>query len=276
MFVLGVYSFQNVRLLLHSGIDGDGQVGKYFINRAGPSVSAIFDDRCLNGFNGPAVQRQGVDNYNGENNAEEKMDLPDDEFFVRGAFIGSPSQRFPLNTYDAVPPETPTWGSEFKRYYSENLNRFISLQLLQEPIPHETSYIDLDPNCTDRWGVPAARVQRQVKANEIRMSRYIYEKGLEILEAPGASQVWGSDTPSASATMTHDCGGLRMGEDPSMSATNRYGQLWTMPNIFVGGGARFPTMSGHNPTETIWMLGFWQADAIANGRTNLFDARDMQ
>src|SRR5690606_4535673 len=45
MFFLGAYSFQNVRLLLYSGIDSGGQVGKYFINRVEPSVSAIFDDR---------------------------------------------------------------------------------------------------------------------------------------------------------------------------------------------------------------------------------------
>jgi gluconate 2-dehydrogenase alpha chain len=276
MFVLGAYSFQNVRLLLYSGIDGDGQVGKYFINRAGPSASAIFDDRYLNGYNGPAVQRQGLDNYNGENNAEEKLSLPEDEFFVRGAFIGSPSQRMPLETYDSVPPEVPTWGPDFKRYYTENLNRFMSLQLLQEPIPYETSYIDLDPNYTDQWGVPAARVQRQVKSNEINMSRYIFAKAKEILEAAGASLVWGSDVPEPTASMTHDCGGLRMGNDPSMSATNRYGQLWTMPNIFVGGGALYPTMSGHNPTETIWMLGFWEADAIVNGKVNLFDSHDMR
>ena len=275
MFVLGAYSYQNVRLLLYSGIDGNGQVGKYFINRSGPSVSAIFDDRYLNGYNGPAVQRQGLDDFNGENNSEEKLGLADEDFFVRGAFIGSPSQRNPLQTYDSIPPDVPRWGADYKRYLSENLNRYISLQLLQEPMPYETSYIDLDPNFTDQYGVPAARVQRQVKQNEIRMSRYIFQKGKEILEAAGASQVWGREEPSATATMTHDCGGLRMGEDPSISATNRYGQLWQHPNIFVGGGALFPTMSGHNPTETIWMLSYWTADAIKNGKTNLFDAEDF-
>lgn len=276
IFFLGSYSFQNVRLLLYSGIDGGGQVGKYFINRSGPSVSAIFDDRYLNGYNGPAVQRQGVDNYNGENNAEEKLSLPEGEFFVRGAFIGSPSQRFPLNSYDSIPPDLPRWGADFKEYYTENLNRYISLQLLQEPIPYETSYIDLDPNYTDQWGVPAARVQRQVKTNEINMSRYIARKGEEILNAAGASLVWSNEEPAPSATMTHDCGGLRMGEDASMSATNRYGQLWQIPNIFVGGGALFPTMSGHNPTETIYMLSYWTADAIKDGKVNMFDSRDIR
>lgn len=276
MFYLGAYSFQNVRLLLYSGIESDGQVGKYFINRSGPSMSAIFDDRHLNGYNGPAVQRQGLDNYNGENNAEEKMQLSDEDFFVRGAFIGSPSQRTPLETYNSIPPDTPNWGVEYKEYLSENLNRYIGLQLLQEPIPYESSYIDLDPNYSDMFGVPAARVQRQAKQNEIRMSRYIFEKAKAILEAAGASQIWGRDTPVATPSMTHDCGGLRMGHDPSMSVTNRYGQMWEVPNIFVGGGALFPTMSGHNPTETIWMLSYWTADAIKDGKVNIYNSQDFQ
>ena len=190
VFYLGAYSHQNVRLLLYSGITGGGQVGKYFINRAGPSVSGIFDDRYLNGYAGPAVQRQGLDDYNEENFAEGKLQLPADEFFVRGGFIGSPSQRNPLETYGAKPPDVPSWGLGYKEYFSENLNRYIGLQLLPEPIAYETSYIDLDPNYTDRFGVPAARVQRQAKQNEIRMAKFLYEKGLEILTAAGASQVW--------------------------------------------------------------------------------------
>ncbi|HEV2128812.1 MAG TPA: GMC family oxidoreductase, partial [Thermomicrobiales bacterium] len=273
VFYLGAYTFQNVRLLLFSGITGDGQVGKYFINRSGPSVSAIFDDRYLNGYNGPSVQRQGLDDYNGENNAEEKMQMSDEDFFVRGAFIGSPSQRFPLESYRSHPPEVPDWGREYKEYFTKYLNRFITLQLLLEPLPYESSYIDLDPNYTDRFGVPAARVHRQAKQNEIRMSRYIFQKGKEILEAAGASQVWGRETPNATATMTHDLGGLRMGDDPSASVTNRYGQMWEVPNILVGGGAVAPTMSGHNPTETIWALAYWTADAVLQNKIDLEDSQ---
>ncbi|MBW3632450.1 MAG: hypothetical protein KY456_05410, partial [Chloroflexi bacterium] len=90
------------------------------------------------------------------------------------------------------------------------------------------------------------------------------------------SRGWGKEDPSPTATMTHDCGGLRMGEDRSMSVTNRYGQMWQIPNIFVGGGGLFPTMSGHNPTETIWMLGFWTADAIKTDKVNPYDSQDFR
>lgn len=273
IFYLGAYSFQNVRLLLHSGIDGNGQVGKYFINRPSISLNAIFSDRYLNGYAGPGVQRQGVDDYNGENQYERKLAMSADEFHVRGAFIGSPSQRVPLETYNAVPPDVPKWGPEYKAFLSENLNRYMGLQLLLEPMPYEDNLIDLDPVHKDKYGVPLARVTRSVKTNERRMGHFIYDRAEEILKAAGASRIWGNREASATASMTHDLGGARMGTDPTKSATNRYGQLWTEPNVFVGGGALHPTMSGHNPTETIWAVSFWMADAILQGKVDLTDSQ---
>lgn len=272
IFILGAYTFQNIRLMLHSGIDANGQVGKYFINRPSVGVSAIFGDRYLNGWNGPAVQRQGIDDYNGENHAEEKLGMSADDFFIRGAFIGSPSQRTPLDSYGDHPKEMQGWGAEFKSWYAENLNRYMSLQLLLEPLPYEDNRIDLDPNITDRFGIPAARVTNRIHENERRMGRYVHDRGREIMEASGATEIWGKSEATASATMTHDLGGARMGTDPSKSATNRYCQVWTMPNLFVGGGAVAPTMSGHNPTETIWMLSYWMSDAIRNGKVDLTNA----
>lgn len=272
VFYLGAFSYHNVRLLLSSGIDGGGQVGRHFLNRTGPSVSGIFDDRYLNGYNGPAVQRQAIEEFNGENNYEEKMELSDEDFFIRGAVITSPSQRNPLQTFGSHPPDVPSWGAEYKEYFTEYLNRFIGLQFVVEPLPYETSYMDLDPNYVDRFGMPALRLQRQAKENEQRMARYLHDRGTEILEAAGASQIWGSPTVQATGTGDHDAGGLRMGEDPSTSATNTYGQLWDFPNIVVGGGALFPSLSGHNPTETIWAVSYRQAHAMVEGWVDYEDS----
>lgn len=272
-FYLGSYSFGNVRLLLHSGLDGNGQVGKYFINRSGASVSAVFGDRYINGYAGPAVQRQGIDDYNGENAFELKNALPLDKFFIRGSFIGSPSQRNPLESYQMRPADVPNWGLGYKQFFTENLNRMMQLQILSEPIPYESSYMDLDPNYVDKYGVPALRIHRQAKQNEQRMAEFMYERGVEIMQAAGATQVWGNPKANASGAMTHDCGGLRMGDDPTMSVTNKYGQMWSVPNILVGGGGLLPTMSGHNPTETIWTLAYWTADAVINNKIDFSDSQ---
>ena len=98
------------------------------------------------------------------------------------------------------------------------------------------------------------------------MARFMYRQGVAILTAAGATRVWGRASPVSVATMTHDVGGCRMGVSREGSVTNRYGQVWSLPNLFVAGGALFPTISGHNPTLTIWALAYWTADAILGGR----------
>jgi gluconate 2-dehydrogenase alpha chain len=272
LFIMGAYSFQNVRLLLHSGIDGNGQLGKYFINRATTQLQALFPEKHLNGWNGPSVQRQGVDDYNGENAMEQKLRLPEEQFFVRGAFIGSPSQRVPLESYDLVPPDVPTWGAAYKRYFTENLNHTMGLQLLSEALPYEDCALDLDPTYRDEYGMPYCRVTRSVKQNEVRMAHFIWDRAKELVVAAGATKVWGERSALSIASSTHDLGGARMGTDPTKSATNRYCQLWSMPNVFISGGAVAPTLSGHNPTQTIWMLSYWLADALLQRKVNLQDS----
>jgi gluconate 2-dehydrogenase alpha chain len=272
IFILAAYTVQNIRLLLHSGIRSGGLVGRYFMNRPGPKVSAVFGDRYLNGYSSPGVQSQCVDDLNGENAAGEKLALPEDEFFIRGAAIISACQRTPLETYHDVPPDVPRWGTPYKRFLQESLNRYLSLYVVTEGLPYESACADLDPDYRDRYGVPAVRIHRRIGRNEERMSRFFFRTAAEILRAAGALRVWGSDTPEPTGTSTHDVGGCRMGRDPRTSVTNRYGQVWETPNVFVAGGALFPTMSGHGPQETVWALSYWTADALVGGRINLDDA----
>jgi len=49
---------------------------------------------------------------------------------------------------------------------------------------------------------------------------------------------------------------------------------WEVPNVFIAGGAVFPSLSGHNPTETMWALAFWSAEAIVKNQVSLSDAAD--
>jgi gluconate 2-dehydrogenase alpha chain len=53
-----------------------------------------------------------------------------------------------------------------------------------------------------------------------------------------------------------------MGTDPGNSATNKYGQIWDTPNVFVTGAALYPQNPGLNPTGTVLALAYYTADAI--------------
>ncbi|MBC8098757.1 MAG: GMC family oxidoreductase, partial [Armatimonadetes bacterium] len=53
-----------------------------------------------------------------------------------------------------------------------------------------------------------------------------------------------------------------MGADPGTSVTNKYGQVWDTPNVFVTGAALFPQNAGLNPTGTVIALAYFAAEAL--------------
>ncbi len=53
-----------------------------------------------------------------------------------------------------------------------------------------------------------------------------------------------------------------MGTDAGNSVTNKYGQVWDTPNVFVTGAAIYPQNPGVNPTGHILALTYMAAEAI--------------
>lgn len=53
-----------------------------------------------------------------------------------------------------------------------------------------------------------------------------------------------------------------MGSSPEDSVTNRYGQVWDTPNLYVTGAALYPQNPGHNPTNTLCALAYMTAQQI--------------
>ncbi len=53
-----------------------------------------------------------------------------------------------------------------------------------------------------------------------------------------------------------------MGTDPGNSVTNKYGQVWDTPNVFVTGAALYPHNPGVNPTGNILAMAYMAAEGI--------------
>jgi len=53
-----------------------------------------------------------------------------------------------------------------------------------------------------------------------------------------------------------------MGDDPNNSVTNKYGQVWDTPNVFVTGAALYPQNPGMNPTGPLIALAYFAGDGI--------------
>jgi choline dehydrogenase-like flavoprotein len=61
----------------------------------------------------------------------------------------------------------------------------------------------------------------------------------------------------------HECGGARMGDDPSTSVLNQYNQLWDVPDLFITDACCYVTNGIVGPTLTIVALTARACDYIA-------------
>jgi choline dehydrogenase-like flavoprotein len=72
----------------------------------------------------------------------------------------------------------------------------------------------------------------------------------------------------------HLLGGLRLGDDPATSVTDRYGKFHDFENLYAADGSLFVTSAGMNPSLTIMALGHRVGCAILN-RANPEAARQV-
>jgi gluconate 2-dehydrogenase alpha chain len=99
-----------------------------------------------------------------------------------------------------------------------------------------------------------------------RRYRFLAEKCVEIMQEMGAEQAaWVPELPDYNITAyksTHITGGAIMGSSPGDSVTNKYGQVWDTPNLFVTGAALYPQNPGANPSDTLCALAYMTGDAL--------------
>lgn len=60
----------------------------------------------------------------------------------------------------------------------------------------------------------------------------------------------------------HEAGTCRMGDDPATSATDRYGQIHSVPGLYVADNNIFLVMGAANPTLAMVALAIRTADYI--------------
>lgn len=295
--VLSAFTLENVRLLLLSrnqahpnGLGNDRNlVGtRYSYQLVKSPVTGVWEGRRFNSYMGNSGVINLIHDFNSDNFDHRDLD------FIGGASIESgDGAREPLTSALDVPPLTapppgtrpqrhPTiphaassltgdgkeWGSAWKENLRRNWDGFMSISIQGESLPYEDQFLDLDPNYRDRHGLPLLRVTYDFHDNDRNLYRYLAARCAEIMERMNPTR--SSDTPelapyrSYEYQSTHCTGGAVMGSDPGNSVTNRYGQLWDTPNVFVTGAALYPQNPGYNPTGTLLALAYHTADAIKN------------
>ena len=263
--LLAGYVYENVRLLFLSkspaypnGLSNNhGQLGRhYFSHNQGAGVTALFP-RNLNNWYGLPAQGTAVDNWADDNFDHAGLD------FIGGGNLYVYSDRRPIsaanmNTFGRA----PQWGSAWKAFVRENVDRVNSAFLQKTTLPYEDNYLDLDPVVKDPLGFPVCRITFEFKENERRIATFIQDKMIEWFKAAGAIAVerggFGSTGPS-----THAYGGTRMGTNPETNVVDRWGFSHEAPNLGILGASVMGTSGSKNPTLTAQALAWRTADHLA-------------
>jgi gluconate 2-dehydrogenase alpha chain len=269
LVILGAYAYQNVRLMLISGIGkpydpvhNTGVIGRNYAYQMSGGATLFFKDKIFNPFIGTGGNSQVIDDF-----CVERIDFGK-EGFIGGSYIssaqfnGQPLRSMPL------PAGTPAWGSAWKKAVKENYGHAMSIGSHGSNMSYRDCYLDLDPTYTDNYGRPLLRMTFDWKENDIRMTQFMKSRIEGIAKALNPDKVgYGFKAPGAHYDVrpyqtTHNVGGAAMGADPRTSAINRYLQSWDVHNVFVMGASAFPQNIQYNPTGLVGALAYWAAKAI--------------
>lgn len=277
--ILCAFALENVRLLLLSrnaahpdGIGNDrGRVGKNYTYQISKSpVSGLFEGRRFNLFMGNGCTQHVIYDFYGDNFDHSEVD------FIGGVrMMSGGGERDPLNSVGSHPfvgdddeegNGGRNWGQAWKESLRNHWDSVFGITLEGDSLPYVDQFLDLDPTYRDAWGQPLLRITFDFHQNDYNLYRYMAARAYEIMQAMGASKI--SSTPELAPyniheyQSTHTNGGAIMGDSPDNSVTNKYGQVWDTPNVFVTGASLFPQNPGANPTGTVCALAYFGAYGI--------------
>lgn len=260
--VLCASTIESVRILLNSrssrhpdGLgNSSGNLGRYFMDQANGMVFGSVPGKF--GWEGvdsqsPADNHGGFliprfQNIHGHTSSE----------FVRGYNIQGLVGRIPVP--DAVP-------------------MIFGMTAQGEMLPNAENRISLHSRKRDAWGIPVADINVRMSDNELKMLRHQMDTMLEMVRVNGwnidiAASVLGIENPKSLmphdswferlmfrlsykksiglGSAIHECGGARMGADPSKSVVNAHNQCWDADNVFVTDSSCFVTNGSVGPTLT--------------------------
>jgi choline dehydrogenase-like flavoprotein len=232
--------------------NSSGVVGKHFMCNGGVNSSGMFEHE-IHAHKGPVVSRISQEHY--------ELD-PSLGLIGGGGFdfrISHPALMRSLR----MPVDGPMWGSAFKARLRPWFLNSLDVFGHSTSLPVATNAVALDPDLKDAWGLPAIRITFREHEEDLRLYKYMQERGHELLLAAGATKVY--DTPIADAPRltVHLLGTARMGNDPNTSVVDKYHRAHDVKNLFIVDGSSLVTGGRGQPTLTIHALAFRAADHIA-------------
>ncbi|EZH65304.1 GMC family oxidoreductase [Bacillaceae bacterium JMAK1] len=268
MVILTTYVLNNTRLMLQSGIGQpydpeteEGVVGKHYCYQIMSGAQGMFEDKQFNLYAGAGALGGGVEDYNGDN-----FDHSDLDFIHGGVLSLNQTGIRPIET-NPVPPDTKSWGSEFKKASTHYFYRTLSIGSQGASMPYRYNYLDLDPTYTDENGDPLLRMTYNFTDQDRKLAAHQAERSEEIMKQMGADIVTQTNQATGDYNIvpyqtTHNTGGTIMGASSETSVVNNYSQVWDCENLFVVGASTFTHNGGNNPTPTVGALAYRAAEGM--------------
>ncbi len=155
-------------------------------------------------------------------------------------------------------------GKAYKDAVKAHYPAYLVFTGYHEMLPNPDSYIDLDPDNLDEYGLPQPRRHWKLTDSDWKLHEDMNKWCKEILESSRAQIHSTSPKPATN----HEVGGCRMGRDPKTSVLDPFCRSHDVPNLYVVDASVFPSSSEKNPTLTIMALATRTADHIADRLKN--------
>jgi choline dehydrogenase-like flavoprotein len=240
--VLAAHAIETPRLLLLSAngtfrqglANSSGLVGRYFMSHPTWQVFGKFAEP-INAYKGLQMGHVMVQDYY----------QPDP---ARGCARGYVLISYMMTPITYANLSDAGYGADYKRFLHDYAYT-AAWWAHAEGLPIESNCVTLDADAQDARGLPVARVHYEWCGNDVRLAAAARDKAAEMMAASGAERVHVGLNYGA-----HAMGGCRMGDDPSSSVVNSFGQTHDVPNLFVCDTSTFVTSAGVNPTLTAMAL----------------------
>jgi choline dehydrogenase-like flavoprotein len=276
--VLCASTIESIRLLLLSASpkhpnglgNSSGLLGRYFMDQcSGLMVGSV-----------PDIQGWELDDS-----------TPPDPFYSPSGGIYIPRfQNLDTVTHPQFKRGFAFQGTVGRGYVNPGNPAMFGLMGFGETLPYFDNCVTLNPRRKDAWGVPIAHVRCSLTANEHALLQEQMRSAHEMVDACGYKIDFSGSTlglenekqayPNADwfsrllfrknfkksmavGAAIHECGGIRMGADPTKSVLNSYNQSWDVKNLFVTDGSSFPTCGAVGPALTIMALTARTCDYVA-------------
>ena len=261
---------ESTRLLLNSRGPGhtnglgnsSGAVGRYLTDNIGFGLGGHIP--ALEG-----LQRYDSDGMGGSHVYmpwwlwDKKLDFPRGYHIELGGGYGMPG----VGTFAGTASHEEGYGEPLKKAIYAEYGTSVHFAGRGEMIPNDDTYLEIDNNVVDKWGIPVLKFHYKASDAELKQMEHMEQTFTALIETMGGTVKRdprpASEKISVGGEIIHEVGSIRMGDDPAKAPLNKYCQSYDVKNLFVADGAPFVSNPDKNPTLTIVALAWRTAEYLA-------------